>query len=295
MAQDYSEFTYSSQDGLKLFARIYGSIQPDRWPVICLAGLTRNSRDFHELALYLSRDAKIPRQVISFDYRGRGRSAYDKEWQHYDPIIEARDVAAGLTALNIEHGAFIGTSRGGLIMMVLAATRPGVLACGVLNDIGPVVEGAGLANIKAYLDNAPVPKNWQEAIDIQRSVGSKTFTSLGDEDWERAARAFYRDENGKPVADYDPALLKTVTSVDLNAPLPTFWPQFDGFKRIPVLAIRGENSMLLSAETLKAMEERHPKLKSVTVKGQGHAPFLETAGLPKKIADFIDRSEASTH
>ena len=288
MSNEFKDFYYRSSDGLKLHARIYGTANAASLPVVCLAGLTRNAADFHDLALHLAR-GPVPRQVIAFDYRGRGRSAYDRQWSNYDPIVEAGDVAAGLTALDIEHAAFIGTSRGGLIVFVLAAMRPSLLKAVVLNDIGPVVEGAGLAQIRAYLERAPKPATFSEAIAIQRSAQQGIFTSLSDADWERSVRAFYRDEDGRPVPDFDPALLNTLKGVNLSQALPEFWPQFLGLSAVPVLAIRGENSKLLSADTLAQMKARHPDLQTITVAGQGHAPFLETAGLPGKIETFLNR------
>ena len=288
MSNEFEDFYYRSSDGLKLHARIYGTANAATLPVVCLAGLTRNAADFHDLALHLAR-GPVPRQVIAFDYRGRGRSAYDRQWSNYDPIVEAGDVAAGLTALDIEHAAFIGTSRGGLIVFVLAAMRPSLLKAVVLNDIGPVVEGAGLAQIRAYLERAPKPATFSEAIAIQRSAQQGIFTSLSDADWERSVRAFYRDEDGRPVPNFDPALLNTLKGVNLSQALPEFWPQFLGLSAVPVLAIRGENSKLLSADTLAQMKARHPDLQTITVAGQGHAPFLETAGLPGKIETFLNR------
>jgi pimeloyl-ACP methyl ester carboxylesterase len=151
---------YSASDGLRLHAADYGRHDPatrDRLPVVCLPGLTRNTRDFDDLAKILSTDPKAPRRVVSFDYRGRGGSAWDKDPSRYTITVEAEDVLSGMAALGLEHAIFIGTSRGGLIMHVLAATRPGVMAAGVLNDIGPVIEGAGLAQIKAYLSRMPNP------------------------------------------------------------------------------------------------------------------------------------------
>jgi pimeloyl-ACP methyl ester carboxylesterase len=293
MSSGFGDFFYSAPDGLKLHARVYGR-SGGALPVICLPGLTRNARDFHELALFLSREAAPARQVIAFDYRGRGQSAYDPDWRKYDPLVEAGDVIAGLTALGIEHGAFIGTSRGGLIVFALAAMRPALLQAVVLNDIGPVVEGAGLAQIRAYLERAPKPASFGEAIAIQRSAQQGIFTTLGDDDWERVVRALYRDENGRPVPDFDPALLKTLKSVDLSKALPELWPQFMGLAAVPVLAIRGENSKLLSAETLGEMKRRHPDLETITVAGQGHAPFLETAGLPRKIEAFLQKATRKT-
>lgn len=293
MSNDFNDFYYTSSDGLKLYARIYGAANGGALPVVCLAGLTRNSADFHELAIRLARGA-TPRKVIAFDYRGRGRSAYDKNWNNYDPIVEAGDVIAGLTALGIEHATFIGTSRGGLITFVLAAMRPTLLKAVILNDIGPVVEGAGLAQIRAYLERAPSPSTFEEAIAIQRAAQQGIFTGLSDADWERVVRALYRDDDGRPVPDFDPALLKTLKGVDLSQALPEFWPQFQGLSAVPVLAIRGENAKLLSAGTLTQMKARHPDLESITVAGQGHAPLLETAGLPGKIEGFLKRKATAT-
>jgi pimeloyl-ACP methyl ester carboxylesterase len=288
MADGFEDFFYSASDGLKLHARVYGAAIEGPLPVVCLPGLTRNARDFHELALYLSRDAAAPRKVIVFDYRGRGGSAYDANWKNYDVIVEAGDVVAGLVVLGVEHATFIGTSRGGVIIHVLAAMRPGLLKAVVLNDIGPVAEIAGLALIKTYLERAPKPETWDEAIAAQRAAVGPSFPALGDADWERLARAIYRDEGGKPVADFDPALLNTLTGVDLSKPLPELWPQFMGLANVPMLAIRGGNSMLLSAATLAEMAKRHPDCRTITVEGQGHAPLLETAGLQQEIAAFIE-------
>ncbi|MFU0503382.1 alpha/beta fold hydrolase [Pseudaminobacter sp. NGMCC 1.201702] len=288
----YADFFYSAPDGLRLHARIYGS-DSGRMPVICLPGLTRNARDFHRLALHLSRDVVAPRRVVAFDYRGRGQSAYDRNWMNYTVVTEAADILAGLVALEIEHGAFIGTSRGGLIIHLLAAMRPAVLKAVVLNDIGPVVEGAGLAHIRAYLENAPKPKSISEAIAIQRAIHGTAFSALSDQDWEWFVRAIYREEGGRLIADYDPALLKTLAGIDLSAPLPVLWLQFQGLCGIPLLAIRGENSKLLSGETLKEMARRHPNMETITVPGQGHAPLLETGALPSRIAAFFEKVEQS--
>ncbi len=288
---DYSDFHYSAQDGLKLHARVYGD-DNGALPVVCLPGLTRNARDFNDLAIYLASRETRPRRVVCFDYRGRGESAYDSDWNNYNVGVEAGDIVAGLAALGIEHAAFIGTSRGGLIMHVLCAMRPGAMKAGILNDVGPVVDGAGLALIRSYLERAPKPKSWDEAIALQKAATAETFPALTDADIERLTRALYRDKDGKPVADYDPKLLKTLTSIDLSAPLPEFWPQFVGLTAMPLMVIRGENSSLLSVETVRRMKEYDPDLVAITVAGQGHAPLLETGKLPEQIAGFIDKAEA---
>lgn len=291
-ADGYIDRYYSAPDGLRLHARVYGETIPGPDAIVCLPGLTRNARDFHELALHLSASAKTPRRVVAFDYRGRGLSDYDPDWKKYDVGVEAADVLAGMVALDVAAGWFVGTSRGGLIVHVLAAMRPTVLKAVVLNDIGPVVEGEGLAHIRSYLERAPKPGSIEDAVAIQRAVHGAAFPALTDADWRRFVAAIYREEDGVPVADFDPALLNGLRSFDLSKPLPQLWQQFEGLAAIPMLAIRGENSKLLSAETLSEMAKRHPACETVTVSGQGHAPLLETAGLPARIAAFLDRADA---
>jgi len=288
--QGFEDFFYTSQDALTLRARIYGEPRDGVLPAVCLAGLTRNSADFHDLALYLANHPTNRRQVVAFDYRGRGRSAYAPDWKTYDPIVEASDVLAGMAALGIGEAAFIGTSRGGLIIMILAAMRPAVLKAAVLNDIGPVVQAEGLTAIRAYLERAPKPKTFADAVELQRAIAGPD-TALTTADFERMAHAIFRDENGVPVPDFDPALLNTLKAVDLDKPLPELWPQFAGLVNVPLMAIRGANSTLLSAETLTEMEKRHPGMVSITVTGQGHAPLLETGDLPRQISAFIKSAD----
>jgi pimeloyl-ACP methyl ester carboxylesterase len=288
--RDFSDFFYAAPDGLELHARVYGEPNPALWPVVCLPGLTRNARDFHELALYLSTHESAQRQVVAFDYRGRGQSAYDPDVKNYNVVTEAGDVLAGLDALGIEAAAFIGTSRGGLILHVLGAMRPAALKAIVLNDIGPAIEAAGLAHITTYLERAPEPKTFAQAVKAQRAVHGAAFPALADADWERMVRALYRETDAGWLPDFDPKLTETLADLDLSAPLPTLWPQFDALAPIPMLTLRGENSALLSPETLEAMQAHHPAMETITVEGQGHAPFLETGTLPGSIAEFIDRA-----
>jgi len=287
---DFTEFSYLSQDGLRLAARIYGEASTDTMPVVCLPGLTRNARDFHELALYLAYEAAQRRKVVVFDYRGRGRSQYDPNWQNYNVVVEAGDVTTGLAELGIERAAFIGTSRGGLIVFVLAMAKPALLGAVVLNDIGPVIEGAGLAQIRGYLTRRPKLATFADAIAFQKQVNGSGFSGLSDSDIERYVRAFYREEAGGLVADFDPALVNTLDGLDFDAPMPTLWPQFEKLADIPLLTIRGANSSLLSGETLAGMQRQVPAMQIITVSGQAHAPLLETAGLPQEIAAFLDRS-----
>ena len=288
----FSDRFYSSSDGLQLHLRLYGDGNNAAQPVICLPGLTRNARDFHELALYLSRHAETPRKVVAFDYRGRGRSAFDRNWQNYNIVVEAGDIIAGLVATGIERGHFIGTSRGGLIIHMLGGMRPTLRGSVVLNDVGPVLEGEGLAHIRSYLTRAPRAATMADAIAVQRAAHGAAFPALDDDDWKRFTAAIYREQSGKPQRDFDPALLKTIKGLNLNRPLPDMWQQFEGLCGVPMLAIRGENSKLLSKATLEAMAKRHPDCQTVVVEGQGHPPMLETGTLPETITAFLARAEA---
>ncbi|QND59458.1 alpha/beta fold hydrolase [Mesorhizobium huakuii] len=287
----FSDCFYSAPDGLRLHARVYGEANSGHWPVVCLPGLTRNARDFHELALYLSTRSPVARQVVAFDYRGRGQSAHDPDVSHYNVGVEAGDILAGLAALGIEEAAFIGTSRGGLIIHVLGALRPAALKAIVLNDIGPVIAPAGLAHIQSYLERAPKPRTFTEAVDAQRSVHGKDFPMLTDADWTRMVSALYRDTDQGLLPDFDPKLVDTVANIDLSQPLPALWPQFEALAAIPLLTIRGANSRVLSADTMRQMREHHTAMETITVDSQGHAPFLETGNLPADIAAFLDRAE----
>lgn len=281
---------FSASDGLRLHAADYGRgnlATRGRLPVVCLPGLTRNTRDFDDLAQLLTSDPKAPRRVVSFDYRGRGQSGWDKDPARYNITVEAEDVLSGMAALGLEHAIFIGTSRGGLIMHVLAATRPGIMAAGVLNDIGPVIEGAGLAQIKAYLSRMPEPKSWDDAAQILAEAHAKSFPALTQTDWLDFARSVYVEKDGQLVADYDPRLLDGLKGIDLGTPLPTLWPQFDGLGRMPLLALRGEHSTLLSADTLSKMESRVPSLQTATISGHGHAPILHLSGIPEILTRFF--------
>ena len=291
----YAEFEYLSSDGLTLRGRRYGSRDlQDRLPVVCLAGLTRNSADFHGLAVSLAKHSKHPRQVLSLDYRGRGQSDYDSNWQNYNPLVEASDTIAGCEAAGFKDVSLIGTSRGGLIAMVLAAMRPTMLKQIILNDIGPEIDGVGWARIKTSLGRMHEPASWQEAVDMLRENLGSHFTTLSEQDWQDHARATFRDVNGKPHRNFDEGLITSIKAQNFDEELPTFWPQFDGLRHLPLLVIRGGNSDLFSSNTLAAMAERHQGMQSITVEGQGHAPLLHSGKLPKQIYQFLE-STAPSH
>ena len=286
MSRSYRDLFVSAADGLRLYARDYRPQTGDGLAVICLPGLARTSEDFHDLAEALSHDPARPRRVLSLDYRGRGRSEWDRDWRNYDLKVELSDTLQVLTAAGIGKAILIGTSRGGLVTMALSAARPELVAGAVLNDVGPVLEAHGLMRIRGYVGKLPKPRTMSEAADILRQRSETQFPGYTDEQWEKMARGTWREAEDGLVLDYDPDLAKTLEGLDLEAPLPDLWPLFAAMKPFPVLAIRGGNSDLLTTETLRMMQERHPRLTAITVADQGHAPSLD-GNLIHIVRDFI--------
>jgi pimeloyl-ACP methyl ester carboxylesterase len=288
----YAELFVSASDGLRLFAREYGPRGSAALPVVCLPGLARTSADFHALALALSRDERLPRRVLALDYRGRGRSDHDPNSRNYDIRVELNDVLHVAAVAGIERALFVGTSRGGIIAMGLAAARPTLLGGAILNDIGPVIEREGLARIRGYIGKLPEPADYAEAVEILKDLMGPQFPAATEDDWQDYARGTWVEADGRLRLAYDPALMKPLESIDLDGPLPQLWPYFEGLKRVPVLALRGQNSDLFSTETLAAMSKAHPNLEAVTVPGQGHAPLLRDREHIDRIKEFVARVES---
>lgn len=284
----YSTFV-TAPDGLRLHVRCYGRASAAGTPIVCLPGLARTAADFDVLATALSRDGFRPRRVIALDYRGRGLSQYDHDPANYSLPVELADVLAAVTALETLPAVFIGTSRGGILTMLLAAVRPSAIAGAVLNDIGPVIEPQGLMRIKSYVGKLPQPRTFEEGAEILRRLFHSQFPRLGPGDWLSAARRMFKDENGQLVTTYDPKLATTLASVDLERPVPTLWKEFDALAHVPVMVIRGANSDILSASTVAQMKARHPALETFEVPDQGHAPLLTEADVISLITKFVER------
>ena len=284
--RNFKELSLRVRDGLRLYARHYPAPGSSRTPVLCLAGLTRNSRDFHDLASYLSQGARA-RPVYTLDYRGRGKSDWDRNWKNYAVPVEVLDVIDFLAFADLKEVAVIGTSRGGLVAMLMAAAQPSSISLLVLNDIGSVIERDGLMRIASYVGRVPLPRDWAEATNIVRDVNKRSFPEIEERVWEEIARQWYNEKRGKPAPGYDP-MLRNALSV-LDGPVPELWPQFEALTRIPLLVVRGENSDILSARTIERMAERHSALEQFTVPKQGHAPLLKDRATQDAIAMFIQR------
>ena len=279
-----------SQEGLSLAARSFGSYRTDRLPLLCLPGLSRNSRDFIALGNSLGAE----RQVIAVDYRGRGLSDSDPDWRNYSPLVEARDALTVATAFGVEQAVVLGTSRGGIIAMLLGALRPGLLGGVILNDIGPVVEGTGLARIKAYLKGRSRVRSWDDAIiGVRRSIGTN-FPALSEEDWRAYAEATFAERGRGLEPQFDRALLKILQPIDFTSPIPTLWPQFDSLKQRKLMTIRGQFSDILSVKTVEAMGRRHPEMETLVVRGQGHAPLLRDDETLESLEEFARRCDPET-
>jgi pimeloyl-ACP methyl ester carboxylesterase len=285
---------FTAVDGLRLHVRDYGSPLDAGIPAVCLAGLTRNSADFGPLASALAAGlAGKKRRVLALDYRGRGLSDYDPDWKNYSLAVENSDVLSILTALEIDAAVFIGTSRGGLHTMQLSATRPAALRGAVLNDIGPVLEPRGMARIRGYVGKLPAPRSIPDAVDLLKEMMSERFNGLSEADWEAYAKITFTDAVGRIGPRYDQNLMKTLIDLDLEQPLPSMWPQFDGLARVPLLILRGANSDLLSVATLNEMKARHPGAQTYTVPGQGHAPLLLDQETIARICAFVGKIDSA--
>ena len=271
---------FTAPDGRRLAYRAEGSGPA----VLCLAGLTRDGRDFDALAAHLAGRFR----VLRLDSRGRGASGWAKDPQaEYSVPVEAGDALALLDHLEIPRAAVVGTSRGGILGMVLGATAPGRLTCLALNDVGPAIEPAGLEAIMSYLGIEPTARSFETlARTLQASTGAD-FPGVTEEQWLTVARRIYRDDNGRPRLSYDPRLRDAVAAA-MAQPMPDLWPLIDALAGLSLLTIRGENSNIFSAATLSEMTRRRPDMAHVTVPGRGHVPFLDEPEALAAIDTFLE-------
>lgn len=280
----YREIRVHSSDGLLLHARDYGPLGTDPVPVVCLPGLTRNAKDFETIAGWLAQT----RRVIAPDFRGRGQSGHAADPLTYRPDVELADTLHLLDQTGIGRVAVIGTSRGGIVAMVMAAKAPERLAGVLLNDIGPRIDRAGLIRIRTYLGSDSQFSGWPEAV-VALKAANPGFEALSDAQWEAFARRVFRDDNGLPRADYDVRLAATFPSVDAieQGKVPELWELFDLLRGVPVTVLRGEHSDLLSAETVNEMRQHLPGLATITVADRGHVPFLDEPESRAAIAAWL--------
>jgi pimeloyl-ACP methyl ester carboxylesterase len=294
---EYTEHYYQSEDGLRLYYREYGSGDQT---VLCLPGLTRNSKDFHEIASHLSTKYR----VVCPDMRGRGQSARDPRWKNYNITVYLKDVRRLMDEAETGQAIFIGTSLGGLISMTMAYQCPGLIKAVVLNDLGPEVDPVGYARILGSAGRYIEVKSWQEAAEQCAEKYGPASPGMPPEFWMDFARKSYREgANGAPEPDIDLKigdairlasraarvlgvlkslrLLHTVRGVPIDP-----WDSFRAIS-MPCLVLRGETSDILSEEIIDRMQAVKPDLARATIPGRGHAPFLDEPESISAIDDFL--------
>ncbi len=267
---DYKDGYWWSNDGLRLHYRDYGG-PSERPPILCLHGLTRNARDFEPVANRLAGKWRL----ICPEMRGRAESAYAKDPMTYVPLTYVQDIERLLADLAITRFVAFGTSLGGILTMLLAATRPGRVAAALLNDIGPVIEQAGLDRIKGYVGTGGSYPTWVHTARALAENNAEVYPGYRLEDWLGMAKRLYRlTSGGRIVLDYDMRIAEPLRMPGGEAGV-DLWPALDALKDVPVLLLRGERSDLLSAATARQMAARLNHAELVTVPGVGHAPLLD--------------------
>jgi pimeloyl-ACP methyl ester carboxylesterase len=284
MSNKGADYFYISADGLRLYARLYAASRGGGMPVLCLPGLTRNSRDFVTLAEHLSGR----HDVLAADLRGRGRSDWDADPSHYQLMTYVQDAFALLDARKLERVVVVGTSLGGLMAMVMAAARPERIAGAVLNDAGPELDPAGVRRIAGYAGKLPPVSTWAQAAEQAKSIYGVALPGLTDADWLAFAERGYRESpTGIPVPDVDPKIAEAFKS---PAPTPMhLWPLYAQIRSTPMLVIRGAQSDILSATTLARMAREKADLQHITVPNRGHTPLLDEPECLAAIDAFLAR------
>ncbi len=283
----YADREWRSREGLRLYARDYaGASGACRLAVICLHGLTRNSKDFEDLAPRL---ASTGRRVLVPDVRGRGRSDRDSDPSNYQAKVYGRDVLTLMDSLGIRAAVFVGTSMGGLITMAVSAIRPKAVAAVILNDVGPEVDRRGVDRILSYAGKSASIGSWKDATDYVRQINGVAFPDNRDADWAAFAKRTFRDEHGTPVLDYDPAI---ATPLGAGPPKTRSLLASLLFRRMargrPTLLIRGELSDLTTAEIAARMKRSAPDMQLAVVPSVGHAPMLTEPVAARAIDDFLN-------
>jgi pimeloyl-ACP methyl ester carboxylesterase len=292
VARPGKSFFVSAHDGLRLHVREYGARSAPGMPVVCLPGLARTTADFDALAPALA--AGPPeRHVIAIDSRGRGHSDHDADHTNYNCMTELGDIVSVLFALGVGPAVFVGSSRGGILTMLLGTVHPSSLAAVVLHDVGPVHEAKGMARIRSYLDKMPQPRTYEEGAEILRRLMSAQFPKLTAEQWLEGARRTWHHKHGALKPFYDLGIGNALAGIDIERPMPAMWHEFDALAGLPMLVVRGANSDILSAATVAAMAARREKMDVIEVADQGHAPLLE-GELVRQIVRFVENCETAS-
>jgi pimeloyl-ACP methyl ester carboxylesterase len=283
----WSDGYWQSGDGLKLHYRDYAG-NPDRAPIICIPGLTRNARDFEGVAERLAGAWR----VICVDLRGRGESAYAKDSATYVPLTYLQDLEALIRALGLKRFILFGTSLGGLMTMLLSMNHGDRIAGALLNDIGPVLETRGLERIRSYVGRGQNWPTWLHAARFLADAQRDRYPDWGLDQWIVYAKRLCKlTQGGRIVLDYDMRIAEPFRQPGGEADF-DLWTAFAGLKDIPSVVLRGELSDLLSDSTVERMKAENPALESVTVPRVGHAPTLEEPEAAAAIDRLLKRARS---
>lgn len=284
----YTDGFWWSNDGLRLHYRRYEG-PADKPPLLCLPGLTRNARDFEGLADRIA--GRWP--MIAVELRGRGESAYAKDPMTYVPLVYLQDIAALLAELKLARVVAVGTSLGGILTMLLAATDRTRLTGAILNDIGPVVEPAGLGRIRSYVGRS---QNWPTWLHAARTLAENNAAVYPDyqlDDWLVMAKRLCRlNANGRIGFDYDMKIAEPLRLPGGEAGV-DLWPTLDALAETPLLLVHGERSDILSVETAMEMQQRLPHMGYCKLPRVGHAPTLDEPAAATAIDEFLARLKRS--
>ena len=279
----FEERFFETDDGLTLYCRDYAAPTPSAATVLCLHGLSRNSRDFQDLAPLLNQYFR----VLVPEQRGRGRSDYDPVPSRYNLMQYVHDTYAMLVAFQCERVSVVGTSMGGLMAFALNALYPHLIHRAVINDIGPDIAAAGLERIQSYVGGAGPFDNWDEATTYVRSISQSIFPDWQPAQWAAFARQCYVEQNSQIIADYDPKIAEALSQQDTGAESSALWSLFETLRDVPLLLIRGALTDLLAQTCVEAMQERATRLELLTVPNVGHAPMLTEAEVPEAMMAFL--------
>lgn len=271
---------FTTSDGLSLYYEEAGK----GLPILCLAGLTRTSRDFDYAAPHLQGV-----RLIRMDYRGRGQSDWDDSWMNYALPVEGRDAMELLAHLGLSQTAILGTSRGGLNAMGIASVAPDALLGVALNDIGPEIDAEGLAFIMGYLGRNPAAKTYVDAAAAMPHVMTG-FPGVSEERWMQEVQTHFTQTDDGLQITYDPKLRDAAEAAG-GTDMPDLWPFFDALPVRPLALIWGENSDLLKEPTVTEMQRRRPDMITARVKDRGHIPFLDEPEAVAVLRGWIEQMQ----
>ena len=281
--RSFKDYFFQTTDGLRLYARDYPGPDANAPVLLCLHGLTRNSKDFASLAEALASDFR----VVVPEQRGRGLSDYAEDLSRYSLLQYVEDMQGLIVELGLQRLSVVGTSMGGLMTFALNALSPGLIERAVINDIGPEIAQAGLDRIKSYVGVAGPFEDWEEATAYLSSITAEIFPDWTDAQWSDFARQCYIEREGQIVIDYDPRIATPLATQSSDTEAETLWSLFEAMASVPSLLVRGELTDLLSPECVARMQKMHPSMEVLSVPNVGHAPMLNEPGVTEAIRRFL--------